>query len=251
MNKAKIYLSVVIPAYKEAINIKSGALEEVWKFLSKQKYSWEVLVVDDGSPDNTVKLAQSFSDRHKGFRVLKEIHRGKGGTVIAGMLAAKGEIVLFADMDQATPIDQVGKIFPKFSEGYDGVIGSRSGRKGASIVRKVMALGFAILRTIILGLPYKDTQCGFKAFNRSAAKKVFSKMKIFSENNQVKGAAVTAGFDLEMLYIARKLGLKIAEVDVYWEDRGERNEVNPIKDSWEGLRDLIKVRINSVKGVYK
>jgi dolichyl-phosphate beta-glucosyltransferase len=246
----KIFLSVVIPAYKEERNIKNGALNEVWDYLKKQKYSWEVLIVDDGSPDNTARMAKEFAKKHKGFKALEEPHRGKGGTVIAGMLASKGEIVLFADMDQATPIDQIEKILPKFKEGYDVVIGSRTGRKGAPVLRKLMAVGFAVLRTVILRLPFKDTQCGFKAFNKNAAKEIFRRLKIFNENKKVKGAAVTAGFDLEVLYIARKLSLKIAEASVEWRHVGTER-VNPIKDSWEGLIDLFRVRFNALLGKYK
>jgi glycosyltransferase involved in cell wall biosynthesis len=246
----KVFLSVVIPAYKEIDNIKNGALEEVWKYLSKQNYSWELLIVEDGSPDITGKLADQFALKHKGVKVLHEPHRGKGGTVIAGMLAARGEIVLFTDMDQATPIDQIELFFPKFKEGYDGVIGSRSGREGAPLMRKAMAYGFAILRAIILRLPYKDTQCGFKAFTRDAAKKIFGNMKIYTEKKAVSGAAVTAGFDLELLYLARKMGYKVAEVNVVWHHR-ETKRVNPIKDSWQGLTDLLRVRINALLGKYK
>ncbi len=241
--------SIVIPAYNEEENIRRGVLEIIWKYLKKQKYSWEVLVVDDGSDDNTVKLAMDFAKKHREFKVLRELHRGKGGTVVAGMLAAKGEIVLFTDMDQATPINQIEKFIPKFKEGYDVVIGSRSGRKGAPLLRKLMAYGFALLRTIILRLPYKDTQCGFKAFNRQAAKKIFKKMKIFNEKMETRGASVSAGFDLEILYIARKLKLKVAEVPVVWHHQ-EGTKVNPVKDSWEGLRDLMRVRINAFLGRY-
>lgn len=241
--------SIVIPAYNEEENIRRGVLEIIWKYLKKQKYSWEVLVVDDGSDDNTVKLAMDFAKKHREFKVLRKPHRGKGGTVVAGMLAAKGEIVLFTDMDQATPINQIEKFIPKFKEGYDVVIGSRSGRKGAPLLRKLMAYGFALLRTIILRLPYKDTQCGFKAFNRQAAKKIFKKMKIFNEKMETRGASVSAGFDLEILYIARKLKLKVAEVPVVWHHQ-EGTKVNPVKDSWEGLRDLMRVRINAFLGRY-
>src|SRR3989344_6307383 len=155
--------------------------------MKKKKYTWEVLVVDDGSPDDTAKLTAEFAKKHLGFRLLKEPHRGKGGTVIAGMLAAAGDIILFTDMDQATPINQFEKFTPIFKKGYDVVIASRTGRKGASTVRKMMARGFVILRNIILRLPYKDTQCGFKAFKKKAAKDVFNRMKIFSENNKIKG----------------------------------------------------------------
>lgn len=241
--------SIVIPAYNEEANIRKGVLEIIWKYLKKQKYSWEVLVVDDGSDDNTVKLAMDFAKKHKEFRVLREPHRGKGGTVVAGMLAAKGEIVLFTDMDQATPINQIEKFIPKFKEGYNVVIGSRASRKGAPLMRKIMAYGFMFLRTVILRLPYKDTQCGFKAFRREAARKIFKRMKIFSEETRTHGASVAAGFDLEILYVARKLKLKVAEVPIEWHHR-EGTKVNPIKDSWEGLRDLMRVRINAFLGRY-
>jgi len=244
-----IYLSVIIPAFKEEKNIKSGVLEKVWNYLKKQNYPWEILIVDDGSPDETAELAGDFADKHKGFRVLKEPHRGKGGTVIAGMLKARGKIILFTDMDQATPINEIDKILPMFNKGFDIVIGSRHGREGAPLVRKTMAFGFALLRNLILGLPFKDTQCGFKAFEKDAAKKIFGRLKIFSERKKVKGARVDAGFDLEVLYIAKKLGFKVAEVPVAWHHKGTER-VNPIGDSFNGLRDLLRVRMNAFLGKY-
>ena len=247
------FLSVVIPAFNEEKNLKGDNLREVFEYLKTQKYSWEVLIVDDGSTDTTVTLAEKFADSHKSFRVIKQPHRGKGRTVISGMLEAKGEIVLFTDMDQATPIKELEKILPKFNQGFDIVIGSREGRKGANWIRILMAYGFMFLRTIILRLPFKDTQCGFKAFSRRVIEPIFERMRVFGKNQSISGSAVTAGFDLELLYIARKLGYKIAEVPVEWSEKGTRGDfgVNPIKDSWEGFRDLIKVRINAIKGVYK
>ena len=245
-----IKLSVVIPAYNEVKSLQKGVLNEVFDYLSQQKFAWEVLLVDDGSTDATLRLLKNFAAKHNGFRVLAEPHRGKGGTVIAGVLKAKGDIVLFADMDQATPISEVEKFLPKFNEGYDIVIASRVGREGAPIIRKLMAYGFAVLRTLVLRLPYRDTQCGFKAFRREAAQKIFKRMKIFNEKHVSKGAGVTAGFDLEILYIARKLKLKVAEVKVTWHHK-ESERINPLRDSWEGLRDLIKVRINALQGKYK
>ena len=245
-----IFLSVVIPAYKEVDNLHSGVLEKVHDYLKRQEFSWEVIIVDDGSPDDTKKVAWSIIKNWKGFKLMQEPHRGKGGTVIAGILAAKGEIVLFADMDQATPIKEIEKLIPKFTQGYDIVIGSRAGRKNAPIVRKIMAIGFMILRTLILRLPYKDTQCGFKALKGDAAKKVFKKMKVFSATTGSSSAGVTAGFDLEMLYIARKLKLRVAEVPVTWEHKGSIR-VNPIKDSWQGLVGLLQVRKNALLRKYK
>ncbi|MFZ3302020.1 MAG: dolichyl-phosphate beta-glucosyltransferase [Microgenomates group bacterium] len=249
----KPYLSIVIPAYNEEKNLKKGVLDMVNDYLKKQKYTWEVLVVDDGSKDNTTKIVYEFTKKNKNFKLFKEPHRGKGGTVIAGMLKASGDIVVFDDMDQATPIYELEKILPKFKEGYDIAIGSRSGRKGANIIRKIMAVGFMTLRTLILRLPFKDTQCGFKGFKKEAVAVIFKKMEVFNNSQVVKGSAVTAGFDLELLYIARKMGYKVAEVPVEWEEKGDRGTsgVNPIKDSWDGLRDLIKVRINAILGKYK
>lgn len=247
----KIHLSVVIPAYNEVKNLKRGVLASVYEYLSQAKYSWEVLIVDDGSTDKTTVIIEGFVKDHLGFKLFKEPHRGKGGTVIAGMLKAEGDIVLFSDMDQSTPIDQIEKFLPKFRQGSDVVIASRSGRPGQTPIRKIMALGWVVLRTIILGLPFKDTQCGFKAFKKEAAKKIFERMQVFKQGTSVRGAAVTAGFDLEVLYIARKLGLKITEVPVEWYEYGERKEVSPFKDSWEGLRDLIQVRLNAISGKYK
>jgi hypothetical protein len=113
-----------------------------------------------------------------------------------------------------------------------------------------MASGFSALRFIILRLPFKDTQCGFKAFTKKSAEEIFKRLQIFSSGNVNQGASVTAGFDLEVLYIARKLGYKIAEVSVDWHHK-EGTRVDPIKDSIEGLRDLIMVRVNALQGKYK
>lgn len=245
-----MYLSVVIPAYNEEANLKKGVLDEVFKYLKKQDYTWEVLVVDDGSNDNTSTLVTKFVSSHSGFRLLKEPHRGKGGTVIAGMLAAKGEVILFTDMDQSTPIDQLEKILPKFNEGYDIVIGSRRGREGAPLIRKAMAYGFAFLRLIILRLPYKDTQAGFKAFKKEAAVKIFSKMKNLLERKGIQGSSLSAGFDVEILYLARKMGYKVKEVPVIWHYH-EGTRKNPLIESWIGFKGVVAVRLKSLTGYYR
>lgn len=247
---ANTYLSVVIPAYNEAYNLRTGVLDSVYDYLSNQKYTWEILFVDDGSTDNTLKIANEFAKKHANFFVLDEPHRGKAGTVTAGVLKAKGEIILFTDTDQATPIDQVEKILPKFKENVGVVIGSRNGREGAPLIRKIMASGFSFLRLLILNLPFKDTQCGFKAFTNTSANEIFKRLNIFSSKNKSVGASVTAGFDLEILYIARKLKYKTVEVPVDWHHK-EGTKVDPIKDSIEGLRGLLLVRLNALTGKYK
>jgi len=245
----KIYLSVVIPAYNEVHNIKSGALKEVYDYLKAQDYSWEILIVDDGSTDDTALLASSFSQKHAGVRLMKEPHRGKGGTVIAGMLTAKGKYVLFTDMDQATPIDQIERFLPKFKEGYDVVIGSRAGREGAPLIRKLTAIGFALFRAVILRLPYKDTQAGFKAFKKEAAEAIFSKMKNLLEKRE-EGSSLSAGFDTEMLYLARKMKFRTAEVPIKWHYK-EGTKKNIIKESWIGFKGVIAVRLKALMGYYK
>ena len=251
-NNKQPYLSIVIPAYNEEINLKRGVLDSVNEYLKSKDFSWEVIISNDCSGDKTKEIIEDFVKKHKGFRLINQpINLGKGGNVIAGIKESKGDYVLFADMDQSTPMNQFDYLLPKFKEGFDIVIGSRSGRPGQSIIRKIMAYGFAFLRTIVLRLPYIDTQCGFKAFTKNAASEVFSRMEIFGKKKEKSGkGSVTAGFDLEALYIARKLKLKVAEVPVEWYEFGERKQVNPIKDSWEGFRDLMKVRINAFQGKY-
>lgn len=246
----QINLSVIMPAYNEEYNLRTGVLDSVYDYLSGQDYSWEILFVDDGSTDGTLNLANEFAKKHQNFNVLAEPHRGKAGTVAAGIARSNGEIILFTDTDQATPIDQIEKILPKFKEGYNVVIGSRHGREGAPVIRKVMASGFSILRLLVLNLPFKDTQCGFKAFTNTAGKEIFGKLDIFGSNTKSKGASVNAGFDLEVLYVARKLGYRIAEVPVDWHHK-EGTKVDPIKDSIEGLRGLMMVRLNALLGKYK
>lgn len=245
-----IYLSVVIPAYNEEENIKKGAPVKALDYLKKQKYSWELVFVDDGSQDKTADLLDKVAKTNKRVRLIRNPHQGKAATVATGVLAAYGDIVLFTDMDQATPIREVEKFLPLFKEGYDIVIGSRHGRKGAPLVRKVMAFGFVTLRTLLLRLPFSDTQTGFKAFAREASQRVFNSLQIFSKQRIIKGAAVKAGFDLEVLYVARKLGYKIKEVPVEWQHHGSIR-VNPIKDSIEGLKDMLRIRWYVLKGAYK
>ena len=251
-HSGKIFLSVVIPAYNEEINLKRGVLDSVYEYLKHKKFTWEVIIADDASKDNTAKIVKGYQTKYPGFKLLTQpVNLGKGGNVIAGMREAKGEIVLFTDMDQSTPIEELDKFLPYFDKGYGIVIGSRSGRPGQSLLRRIMSKGFIMLRNILLRLPYKDTQCGFKAFKNENVEKVFSRMKIIGKKPRSGKGSVTAGFDLEALYIARKLKVKVAEVSVDWHEYGERDEKSPIRDSWEALIDMIKIRFNAIKGSYK
>lgn len=245
MNK-KLYLSVIIPAYNEETNIRLGALDKVARYLEAQSFTWEGIVVDDGSTDNTPKLIDEFIKTNKRFFVIHNPHQGKASTVITGMLAAMGDIVLFTDLDQATPINQVERLLPWFSKGYDVVIGSRSTRReGAPLFRLIMARGFMMLRSLFLGLKgITDTQCGFKAFRAPVAKDIFSKLKLYGKQKEVKGSMVTAGFDIEVLFLAKKMGYKIKEVPVEWH-YVETRRVSPLVDSWKGFWDIVWIRLNA------
>lgn len=243
-------LSVILPAYNESENLKTGVLTEIDTYLERNVKSYEVIIVDDGSSDNTVELVEDFMKGKPNFKVIKNVHGGKAIAVMAGLLNSSGEIGLFSDMDQATPISEVEKLLPFFDQGFDIVIGSRQGREGAPVIRKLMAFGFSVIRTIILGLPFKDTQCGFKAFNRSSIEKIFPTLKErWHKHLQKKGAAVNAAFDVETLFIAKKLGFKIKEVKVEWHHVGTER-VQVIRDSIDAIIDILKIRVNDILGRY-
>lgn len=246
------FVSIVIPAYNEETNIRLGTLDKVSRYLDHQTYPWEVLIVNDGSSDGTKLLIEEFIKTNKGFRLIDNPHQGKAATVITGVMASSGQFVLFSDLDQATPLKELEKLLPWFDKGFDVVIGSRQQkREGAPLTRRVMAKGFMMLRTIILGLKgITDTQCGFKAFKRQAALDIFKRLELYGTAKTVSGSMVTAGFDIEVLFLAKTLGYTIKEVPVEWH-YVETRRVNPFKDSWQGLMDIMHIRLNAWKGKYQ
>lgn len=247
------FLSVVIPAYNEHDNIQAGALNTVADYLSAQPYTYEVIVVDDGSEDDTAALAETFAARHERFRVARNPHRGKAHTVISGMMMAAGRIVLFSDMDQATPITETANVLPWFEKGFDVVIGSRgTERRNAPLWRRFMSRSQIVLRNVILGFGgITDTQCGFKAFRKEAVQAIVPRLSLYGGalDGPVKGAAVTSGFDVEMLFVARKLGYRVKEVPVAWDYHHSRR-VNLLRDSLRGVRDLLRIRFADWRGAY-
>jgi glycosyltransferase involved in cell wall biosynthesis len=249
-----VHLSVVIPAYNETANIQYGALSKVADYLAQQDYSYEVVVVDDGSEDTTAELAQAFADDHPQFRVVRNPHRGKAYTVATGLRQAIGDITLFSDMDQATPIGESAKLLPFFEQGFDIVIGSRGTiRRNAPIWRRAMSSSQVLLRNLILGFnDITDTQCGFKAFRRGVIEPVLNNLHVYAQTDvrEVQGASVSAGFDVEMLFVAKQLGYKIKEVPVEWDYRFSRR-VNLLRDSMRGLRELISIRGAEIRGAYR
>ena len=248
----KVYLSIIIPCYDEMANLQKGVLDKVKSFLEKKKFSYEVIVVDDGSTDGSEEFLSNFIKENPQFRLIEISHFGKAGAVTKGMLEAKGELVMFSDMDQATPIEELDKLLPYFDEGYDVVIGSRSGRrKGSPWTRQLMSRSWMMLRNLVIGLGITDTQCGFKMFRHEAAVKLFKKIDALHHGFRlVGGSSVSAGFDVELLYLAQQYGYKIKEVTVAWL-YVETRRVNPIFDSLEALGDLVRIKKDAIAGKYK
>lgn len=259
---ADIFLSLVIPAYNEERRLPI-TLESLVAWLELQDYNSELLVVDDGSEDATTEVAsaligqwreQQKSDKLRNFELVRNQHRGKAYTVRTGMLRAQGNYVLFSDADLSTPIKDADKLLKWLKNGYDIAIGSREGqgarRYDEPFYRHLMGRVFNLLVRLVTRSPFQDTQCGFKAFRREAAQDVFSRLQLYGENaGRVKGAMVT-GFDVEMLFLARKRGYKIREVPVEWYHVGG-SKVNPVKDSLRMIRDILQVRLNDWRGLYK
>ncbi len=245
-----IKLSVVVPSYNEAIEVKKEAIDAIDEYLKKQALSYEVLIVDDQSTNNTLDEVKNYIKNKDHFKVLELEHGGKAITVITGVLKSQGEIALFTDMDQATPINQLEKILPEFNKGFDIVIGARKDRKGAPLIRKMAAFGFATLRNLVLGLPFQDTQCGFKAFNRASINAIFPALLDGWKHMRKSGAAVNAGFDVETLFLAKKKSFKIKDVEVEWYHVQNEKQVQIIKDSLEAVKDMLRIRLSDLLGKY-
>lgn len=247
-------LSIIIPCYNERENLQRGVLDEVAKELDKMKIKYEVIISDDESTDGSKELVKKF--KHPNFRLLENLHGGKAFALKSGLEKAVGKFVLFTDMDQSTPIVELKKLMIHTKKGEQVVIGSRGkNRTNFNIIRQLASQIFSVVRRSMLLSNIVDTQCGFKLFNTELAKKIFSKMEIFNKNNQATGWVVAA-WDVEFLFIAEKLGHKIIEVPVKWEDNDQstqkkRTAQKFIKESIDMLKQIIRVRLNDWKGVYE
>lgn len=248
-------ISIIIPCYNEENNLKKGVLTEVFNFLKTQRFNWEVIVCNDQSTDNSLKLVKDFVAKHSGFHVLDLPHGGKPSAVWGGIQQAKYSTVLFTDMDQSTPLKELTKLLPYFDQDYDVVIGSRGiSREGNSLIRKIMARGFLFGRRLVLLPKIIDTQCGFKAMKTDLAKKIFPKLEFFKDKNDKKGWRVSA-FDVELLFMAQKWGYKIKEVEVNWQnedtsDTKGDSSINYRKESIQMVNEIKRVLMNNLKGVY-
>ncbi|HEX4310905.1 MAG TPA: dolichyl-phosphate beta-glucosyltransferase [Acidobacteriaceae bacterium] len=235
--------SIVIPAYNESARI-GPALGEVLRTLDEKRWSAEVLVVDDGSSDSTAAIVESFAARDARVRLIRNgTNRGKGFSVRNGILHSSGNVVMFTDADLSSPMPEAELLFDAIRDGADVAIGSRWLQTSRQTIhqplyRQFFGRCFNVVTRMIMRLPFADTQCGFKAFRRSAAQTIFQLQRI-----------ERWGFDPEILFIALKRGYRIREVPVTW-GHDERSRISYLRDGIKMLEELIYVRWNSLIGVY-
>jgi glycosyltransferase involved in cell wall biosynthesis len=217
------------------------------------RFPVELVLVDDGSNDKTLEIMREFAAGRPEIQVVANAHRGKAFAVRSGMLAARGDVVFFADADLSTPLDESRRLLRALEKGAHVAIGSREGtgarRQDEPFYRHLMGRGFNFLVQLMLVPGVRDTQCGFKMFSRQAARAIFSRLRRYGPDAPiVKGPMVTA-FDVEVLFLARKLGFKIAEVPVQWKHE-VGSKVRPALDAIRMARDVGLVSWNDWKGAY-
>jgi dolichyl-phosphate beta-glucosyltransferase len=255
--RARPYLSVVIPCYNEERNLERGVLDEVYAYLAGRDFRWETIIVNDESTDDSKGLIERFIQDKERFYLFDIPHGGKPAAVWAGIQEARGEIVLFTDMDQSTPLKELEKLLPWYAKGYDVVIGSRgTEREGFSIIRQIGSVVFRSLRRLILLRDVSDTQCGFKSCRREAALEVFPQLQFFKQKDKPTGWKVSA-YDVELLYLFDKAGYSMIEVEVEWQNRDESVTKDQsgalaryLKESLEMTKEVIRVKRNQMKGLY-
>jgi dolichyl-phosphate beta-glucosyltransferase len=237
------FYSIVLPAFNESASI-GATLEKIFAHAAEQGWRTEVIVVNDGSSDDTGSIVKQFASKQTMLRVIENPgNRGKGYSVRNGMLHAHGDILLFSDADLSSPIAEASKLFEAIEQGSDVAIGSRWLKaelqaKRQPLYRQLLGRIFNLVLRVVLGFNFKDTQCGFKAFTREAAQKLFSAQRI-----------ERWGFDAELLYLAEKYGLSVAEIPVAWSHRhGIR--INPLLDGIRMLGETLVIRWNAFSGKY-
>lgn len=237
-----LFFSVVIPAYNEEKTIVA-TIKAVENYFRQNGIAFEIIIVDDGSLDNTVKLI-SENFKNEAIRIIeKKRNEGKGAAIKDGILNSKGDYILFTDSDLSTPITEFGKFTKYIQENYDVIIGSRALPGSRVVVRQPFyreALGkiFNLFVKFFLFKGINDTQCGFKLFKGVCAKEIFKLQRIND-----------FGFDIEILFVAGKMNFKIAEVPVVWHNRPS-TRLNIIKDSLGMFFDIFKILRNYKKGFY-
>ena len=243
MNTTAPELSIVVPSYNEEARLPS-TLERIAQYTRAQRPNTEVIVVDDGSTDGTVRAAEGFRGKIGNLRViLNGVNRGKGFSVRSGSLAALGEVVLFTDADLSAPIEEAEKLLEALKNS-DVAIGSRAMNRKLieahqSAFREFAGILFNKIVRIILRLPFVDTQCGFKAFRRDRCRIIFEQQTI-----------ERFGFDPELLYLARHHGLTTVEVPVRWA-HSPATKVSMFRDSLQMFADVFIIRWNGLRGRYR
>ena len=244
MNSQPLHLSVVIPAFNEERRLP-GTLDSIITYLQSRPFRSEIIVVDDGSSDETAKIAISCRQKFPELRLLSNgRNRGKGFSVRRGMLEARGKFALFSDADLSTPIEEADKLLAVLSDqGYDGAIGSRAVDRSLieihqSVIREQAGIFFNRLVRRIMGIQFSDTQCGFKAFRTERARVIFERQRI-----------ERFGFDPEILFLAKRNGLRVAEVPVRW-SHNPATKVNLAVDGIRMFLELLLIRWNALRGCY-
>lgn len=245
------HLSIVIPVYNEADRI-GASLDALSHWISVQRFAVEIIVVDDGSDDATVSKARTHAGGRSFIRVVEVVHRGKANAVLDGLAIARGHFVGFMDVDLATPLETWARCESAFADGADVVIASREGegssRIGEPAYRHAMGRVFNALVRLLLLPGIHDTQCGFKFFSRSAMEGILPRCRLYTGLEAVSRPRVTA-FDVELLYIARRLGCEITVIPVSW-TYGQHTKVNPLTDTLQNARDVLTVRWHGWRGHY-
>jgi len=233
----------VLPAYNESERIAS-TIEKILAHANERAWRAEIIVVNDGSKDDTAQIVRKYASKDSMLRLIENPgNRGKGFSVKNGMLHANGDILLFSDADLSSPIAEADRLFAAIRQGADVAIGSRWLKTELQIqrqpfYRQVFGRVFNLALRLVLGLNFKDTQCGFKAFTRSAAMTLFPVQQI-----------ERWGFDPELLYLAKRYRLKVAEVPVAWSHR-EGTRINPLRDGIRMLGEMFVIRWNALSGKY-
>ncbi|MFH1280068.1 MAG: glycosyltransferase [Candidatus Beckwithbacteria bacterium] len=244
-------ISIVIPAFNESDNFNQGVLTQVADYLKENNLTWPVIVVDDGSTDGSNKNIKTWVEKQPNWTFIQNSHQGKAATVKTGVFAVKTKYTLFTDFDQATPIGEVKKLIPFLGKGCQIVIGSRevqgSTREKEPALRHLMGKVFNFVVQLFAIRGIHDTQCGFKLFNTKVAKELFNSLKIYQPKNEKH--AFTGAFDVELLFIANKRKIKIAEVPITWH-HASTTRVSPIRDSIRMFFDVLRIRLADILGAY-
>jgi len=230
-----------------------STLGRVDRFLREQPRGVELVLVDDGSRDATLSIMKEFQGGRADVTVVANAHRGKAFAVRSGMLAARGDVVFFSDADLSTPLEESRRLLRALERGAEVAIGSREGtgarRQEEPLYRHVMGRGFNFVVQLLLVPGVRDTQCGFKMFTKRAAAAIFSRLRRYGPDAPIIEGPMVTAFDVEVLFLARKLGFKIAEVPVLWKHEAG-SKVRPVVDSLRMARDVALVSWNDMRGLY-